>query len=101
MAAGFRIRRVRWIMAWCLSAVLLTAAGCGFFTSEPERQWYKPGGRYTAEEFQRDKASCTQARKVNVECMKAQGWFYFSGDVPPEVSPKPDTSSSVPLPGKR
>jgi hypothetical protein len=75
-------------------------AGCGFFTSEPERQWYKPGGRYTVEEFQRDKTSCTRSGKVDVECMKAKGWFYFSADVPPEPSPTPGSGSAVP-PAKR
>jgi hypothetical protein len=81
--------------------VPVIAAGCGFFSSEPERQWYKPDGRYTVDEFKRDKAACTLSRKVDVECMKAKGWVYFSADVVPEVSPKPETGSMVPIPGKR
>ena len=89
------------IAAWGLSAAVLVAAGCGFFTSEPERQWYKPGGRYTVEEFKRDRAACTQSRKVDVECMKARGWVYFSADVQPTPSPTTETGSTVPLPGQR
>ena len=87
--------------AWWLPVVILVATGCGFFASEPERQWYKPGGRYTVEEFQRDKTSCTKSRRVDVECMKAKGWFYFSADAPPEPSLSPQLKSTAPSPTKR
>lgn len=90
------------IAAWGLSAAVLVVAGCGFFVSEPARQWYKRAGvRYTEAELQRDKTACTRSRKVDVECMKARGWFYFTADVAPTPSPTTETGSTVPLPGQR
>jgi len=88
------------IPALSLSAVILIAGGCGFFSFEPERQWYKPSGRYTEEEYKRDKAVCTISGKLDLDCMKARGWMYFSADTPPSVSP-PSAAPSVPMPGKR
>jgi len=79
-------------LAWSLPAIVLAAAGCGLFVSEPDRQWYKPSGRYTAEEFKLDKAACTESRKLDLECMKARGWVYFSADTPPTVAPQPSGS---------
>ncbi len=89
------------IPAWLLSVVILIAAGCGFFSSEPERQWYKPSGRYTTEEFKLDKAACTRSGKLDVDCMKARGWVSLSADTPPSVSPPSSSGSQVPIPGKR
>ena len=88
------------IPALSLSAVILVAAGCGFFSSEPERQWYKPSGRYTEEEYKRDKAACTRSGKLDLDCMKGRGWAYFSADTPPSVTP-PSSGTAVPIPGKR
>lgn len=90
------------IPAWALSTVLLIAAGCGgLFFSEPERQWYKPSGRYTTEEFKLDKAACTRSGKLDVDCMKARGWVSLSADTPPSVSPQPSGSGSPLPPAKR
>ena len=87
------------IPALSLSAVILILGGCGFFSSEPERQWYKPSGRYTEDEYKRDKVACTKSGKLDLDCMKAKGWVYFSADTPPSVSP-PSSGSQVPIPGK-
>ena len=89
------------IPALSLSAVILIAAGCGFFATEPQLQWFKPSTPYTEEEYKRDKAACTSSRKLDLDCMKAKGWVYFSADTPPSITPPSSSGSQVPVPGKR
>jgi hypothetical protein len=60
--------------------------GC---STEPDRQWYKPGTNYTVAEFTRDRDGCTKDGELNELCMKERGWFPLSGDRPPETAPKP------------
>jgi hypothetical protein len=60
-----------------LAATLSSLTACA---SEPERQWYKPGGNYTVAEFQRDQAACTKNRVLDEECLKGRGWISISAD---------------------
>jgi hypothetical protein len=66
-----------------LAVVVLSLNAC---SSEPEKQWYKPGRNYTVAEFQRDQAECTKNKALDEECMKERGWIAISADtysVPP------------------
>ena len=40
----------------------------GACSLDPEKQWYKPGGNYTAAEFDRDSKACTKSRVLDEEC---------------------------------
>jgi hypothetical protein len=57
--------------------------------TKAEREWMKPGERYTAEEFRRDHAACSNKGKLDEACMRGRGWV----DVSPgraEKAPEPD-----------
>ena len=60
-----------------LMAIVVATSACA---SEPERQWYKPGGNYTMAEFQRDEAACTKNKALDEQCMKDLGWVAISTD---------------------
>ena len=66
-----------------LAVAVLSLNAC---SSEPDKQWYKPGRNYTVAEFQRDETECTKNRTLDEECMKERGWVAISADtysVPP------------------
>jgi hypothetical protein len=63
-----------------LGAILTAALLIGGCASEPEKQWYKPGGSYTMAEFERDRAACTKSRALDEACLKERGWIAISGD---------------------
>lgn len=79
---------------WCLA---LLAASCILVgcSSQPDRQWYKPGGNYTVQEFARDRDACTKDKVLDEQCLKQRGWFPLTGDRKPEP-PKSDTGSRGP-----
>ncbi len=60
-----------------LALTVLSLTACA---SDPEKQWYKPGGNYTVAEFQRDQADCTKSRVLDEECLKERGWIAISAD---------------------
>jgi hypothetical protein len=75
-----------------LAVALLSVTGCA---SEPDKQWYKPGGNYTVAEFQRDQAACTKDKVLDEECLKARGWTALSADRdkgPPPMQGGPGTA---------
>jgi hypothetical protein len=59
-------------------ALGVLAAGCQ--SLEPERQWYKPSGDYSAADFERDSKACTTNRVLSAECLEQRGWVSLSGD---------------------
>ena len=82
----------------CLALVgLLGGAGC---TKEPERQLYKIGHPYTLDEFRRDTAQCTQAKKLDFDCMRARGWVDVSADRPEPAASDKGGTQILPLPQK-
>ncbi|HSE91839.1 MAG TPA: hypothetical protein VLF19_00925 [Methylomirabilota bacterium] len=54
--------------------VVLAVSAC----AEPEREWLKVNQPYSAEEFRRDIAACTQGSALDEECMKGRGWISVS-----------------------
>ena len=69
--------------------VVLLALGSWSCARQPERQWQKFGQPYTVAEFQRDKAECTRAKKLDVDCMRSRGWVDVSPDRPaPAAEPE-------------
>ncbi len=60
-----------------LAVLALSLTACA---SEPQKQWYKPGGNYTVAEFQRDETACTQNKVLDEECLKGRGWIAISAD---------------------
>ena len=72
-------------------------AGCQ--SLEPERQWYKPSGDYSAAEFERDSKACTKERVVSEQCLQQRGWVSLSGDRVPKRKETPPAGSGV-TPGR-
>ena len=86
----------RQIVLLPLAALILAACS----SAEPEKQWYKPNVNYTTADFDRDRAACTDKRKVlDEECMKQRGWVALGGDIGPSVKP-PDPTKSPAAKGK-
>lgn len=82
------------LMASALALGILLA-GCQ--SLEPERQWYKPSGDYSASEFERDSKACTKGRVLNEECLQQRGWVSLSGDRAPKVKEVPPAGSGMNL----
>ena len=83
-----------------LSVAALALAACSAFSGEPEKQWYKPNVNYTAADFERDRAACTDKKKLlDEDCMKQRGWASLGGDIGPPVKP-PDPTKSPATKGK-
>ncbi|HKA05354.1 MAG TPA: hypothetical protein VKD67_13535, partial [Acidimicrobiales bacterium] len=55
-----------------LAFALLALSSC--FSTEPLKEWYKPGP-YTTAEFQRDQKECTRNGVVDESCLTAKGWI--------------------------
>ena len=73
-----------------LAALILAACS----SAESEKQWYKPNVDYTAADFDRDRAACTDKKKVlDEECMKQRGWAALGADIGPPVKPPDPTKS--------
>lgn len=67
-----------------LLLVGLALAACS--SSESDKQWYKPNVDYTTAEFERDRAACTDKKKVLDEaCLKQRGWAALGGDIGPAI----------------
>jgi len=80
----------RWIAPLGLLG-LLAVDGC---TSAPPKQWYKPGGNYTTDQFMRDRTACTTDGNLDESCLQARGWIPLTGDVDTRTPMKggpPDT----------
>ena len=84
-------------LAAAVLALGILLAGCQ--SLEPDRQWYKPSGDYSAAEFERDTKACTKDRVLNEECLQQHGWASLSGDRVPKVKEKPPAGSGGP-PGR-
>ncbi|MFQ5898939.1 MAG: hypothetical protein ACE5JN_11930 [Candidatus Methylomirabilia bacterium] len=83
------LRRVA-MLALGTVVLLGGAVGCA---RTPERLWYKPGQRYTMEEFEGDRAACTREGKLDFGCMRARGWVDVSaGGRPAAPEPEPEQS---------
>ena len=83
--------RMRRLIVLVPLAALILAACSG---SESDKQWYKPNVDYTAADFERDRAACTDKKKaLDEECMKQRGWATLGGDIGPALkSPDPTKS---------
>ena len=70
------------LVAWAL-----VLAGCGFGSSGPEKQWYKPNADYTAADFERDRVACTdkKTKALAEDCMRERGWASLGADIGPAV----------------
>jgi hypothetical protein len=67
--------------------IALSLAGCA---TEPDKQWYKPGGNYTMADFENDRKACTKSRELDEACLKQRGWIAVSADKPgPAVKDPP------------
>lgn len=71
-----------------VAALILTACS----EAQPEKQWYKPNVNYTAADFERDRATCTdkKTKTLDEDCMKDRGWVALGADIGPAVkAPEP------------
>jgi hypothetical protein len=61
-----------------------------------DKQWYKPNVNYTAADFQRDSATCTdkKTKTLDDDCMKNLGWVALGGDIGPVAKPPDPTKGS-------
>jgi len=76
-------------------AALILAAACD---TAADKQWYKPNESYTAADFARDSAACTdkKSKVLDESCMKDRGWVALGGDIgPPIKAPDPTTSKGA------
>ena len=82
-----------------LPVAALVLAACS--SSESDKQWYKPNVDYTAADFERDRAACTDKKRktFDEDCMKQRGWAALGGDIGPSVKP-PDPTKSPTAKGK-
>ena len=86
-------------LALLLAIAALTLTAC--WSGAPEKQWYKPNADYTAADFERDRAACTD-KKTNTlgeECMQQLGWAALGADIGPAVK-APDPGRGTPIKGK-
>lgn len=60
-----------------VAVIVLPLTACA---SGAEKQWYKPGDKYTVAEFQRDQAACTKDKVLDEDCLKGRGWIAISAD---------------------
>ena len=67
--------------------VALLLAGC---VSSDERQWMKIKTEYTAAEFRRDLAECSENGELNDDCMRGRGWVALTprAEKPKEFDPR-------------
>ena len=76
-------------------AALILVAACDIAA---DKQWYKPNENYTAADFARDSAACTdkKSKVLDESCMKDRGWVALGGDIgPPVKAPDPTTSKGA------
>jgi hypothetical protein len=62
-----------------------------------DKQWYKPNVDYTAADFERDRAACTDKKKkaLDEDCMKQRGWASLGADIGSTVkAPAPSHSGA-------
>jgi PBP1b-binding outer membrane lipoprotein LpoB len=81
-------RMKRLIALLPIAALILTAC----WNLATEKQWYKPNVNYTAADFERDSAACTdkKVKTLDEDCMKDRGWVALGGDIgPPVKAPEP------------
>lgn len=74
-----------------IAALVLVACN----NSATAKQWYKPNVNYTAADFERDSAACTdkKTKTLDEDCMKQRGWVALGGDIGPAVkAPEPPKS---------
>ena len=84
-----RMRRI--ITLTCGLALVVSLGACSL---DPEKQWYKPNGSYTAADFDRDSKACTKDRVLDEDCLRARGWVSLSGDIVKKQQEKPPAGSS-------
>jgi hypothetical protein len=81
-----------------VSAIL----GC---SSEPQRQWMKPGQPYTTADFSRDVAACSRAGVLDEACLKGRGWEPVTAGPTPDIRPpepiRPTPAEPTRAPGTR
>ena len=83
-------RMKRLIVLLPMAALILAACN----NAAADKQWYKPNVNYTAADFERDRATCTDKKSkiLDEDCMKERGWVALGGDIGPAVK-APDPSS--------
>lgn len=75
-----------------LVALAALAVGC---SAQPERDWMRvDNSNYTAADFRRDFAGCTQKGKLDDTCMRDRGWVTVRPQYEPP--PPPDRSNAPP-----
>jgi hypothetical protein len=87
--------RMKRLIALLPIAALIFAAACNIAA---DKQWYKPNENYTAADFARDSAACTdkKLKTLDEDCMKDRGWVALGGDIgPPIKGPDPTTSKGA------
>lgn len=79
------VRMKRLIALLPIAALILAACS----NLDAEKQWYKPNVNYTATDFDRDRAACTdkKTKTLDEDCMKERGWVALGGDIGPAVKP--------------
>ena len=58
-----------------LAFIALMASFALAQTTATEREWRKSNGKYTIEEFRRDRQACMNNSVVDEECMSRRGWI--------------------------
>ena len=77
-----------------LTSLVALALPLGACSLDPEKQWYKPNGTYTAADFDRDTKACTKNRELDEDCLKQRGWVALSGDIVKKQAEKPPAGSA-------
>ncbi len=68
-----------------LIAIAALCVGC---SAEPERDWMRvDNSSYTAADFRRDLAGCTQRGKLDESCMRDRGWVTVRPQYEPPAPP--------------
>jgi hypothetical protein len=84
-------------MTWrsaALAGLVLAAAVGGCATDE--RQWMKLDGRYTTQDYRRDRATCTKDGKLDDVCMRNLGWVAVNPGTAVETSKDPHARDLLP-----
>jgi hypothetical protein len=77
---------MRWFRRVFLVVTLATlVGGCAI----DNREWMKLSGRYTTEDFRRDRAACMKKGDLDEVCMRERGWVAVSPGGKAETSKDP------------
>jgi hypothetical protein len=84
---------MRWSRRVLLVTVLvLLVGGCAL----DNREWMKLSGRYTTEDFRRDRTRCTKNGDLDEVCMRDLGWVAVSPGGKGETAKDPHARDLMP-----